>query len=529
MPIEEQDTSVAHYPMAKLGVNLHKNILQLNPEEAINTQNCIWRNGMVKRGGQSLIDTDQVVTDKKIVGLHRFYKSDGTKQTMAAADTVVKYLSAGTWTDVKTGLTAALQTYMATIGWDDSVYGANGTDAPWKWTGSAVSTIAAAPADTLQFLQYRDRTLSITGGDLTWSDSFSIAGWRSVAQTNVRPDTKLNGMTYHSSNDASSGIDTKILLAGDNGMYLFFGTNLDDTSSPDYVLTTLAYSVGCNAPRTMAWTPLGTMWLGIDRQVYLLPFDSATPIPVSDKIQSVLAGEEGLEKIPAAQIANACAVYHDGFYKLSVARQGQSTNNAQWWVDMNRGHQDEDSHHGPWYGPMLGQTISVFAKQQGAGDVGELLGGEATAKGYVYELGDNDTFGDVNPSDASTKVIQVFYQTPYNDLTGNPHLEKDIHTIEAELLDILGTVNVDFHDITGSLKTGDSFGLSGSAEFWNDNFWNDEDWSSSGPTRLQVEISPVIKTRRLSLLIKYSSSNDRFELYGLSAIPKENAAIYGTK
>ena len=237
MPINETDTSVAHYKMAKLGVNLHKNILQLEPEEAINTQNCVWRNGMVKRGGQSLVDTDQVVNNKKIVGLHRFYRASGANQTIAVAGTIAKWLNAGTWTNVKTGLTDSTQTYMTTIGWDDSVYGANGTDAPWRWTGSAVSTLANAPADTLQFLQYRDRVLSITAGALTWSDSFSIAGWRTAGQTNVIPDSMLNGMVYHSSNDSKSGIDTKILLAGDNGMYLFWGTDLDDTGTPDYVLT----------------------------------------------------------------------------------------------------------------------------------------------------------------------------------------------------------------------------------------------------------------------------------------------------
>jgi len=526
MAIEEKDTTVAHYKMAKFGVNLNKNILELVPEEAVNTQNCVWKNGMVKRGGQTLIDTDQVVDDKKIVGLHRFYKKDGTKQTIATAGTITKYLDAGTWTNVKTGLTDSTQTFMTTIGWDDSVYGANGTDAPWRWTGSAVSTISNAPADTLQFLQYRDRVLSITGGDLTWSGSFTIASWLSVANANVRPDTKLNGMVYHSSNDSKTGIDTKILLAGDNGMYLFFGTDLDFSGTPDYVLAPLAYSVGCNAPRTMIWTPLGTMWLGIDRQVYMLPFASATPIPVGNKITSVIRGEEGIEKIPAAQLANACAVYHDGFYKLSVARDGQTTNNAQWWLDVTRMHKDENAHHGPWFGPMLGQTINVFAKQAGAGDVGELLAGESSAKGYVYEVGDDNTFSDIDPSDASAKAIQVFYQTFYNDLTGNPHLAKDIHFIEAELLDVLGTVNIDFEDITGTIKSGDSFGLSGNAIFWDDAFWGEEDWSNSAPTRQKVEIDPVIQTRRLSILVKHNSSVDRFELYGISAEVKEQSDIY---
>jgi hypothetical protein len=109
---------------------------------------------------------------------------------------------------------------------------------------------------------------------------------------------------------------------------------------------------------------------------------------------------------------------------------------------------------------------------------------------------------------------------------GNKDFNKTVHQIEAELLDVLGTVNVDFHDITGQIKSGDSFGLSGKAIFWDDNYWNDEFWSSSSPTRQVVTISPAINTRRLSLLIKHSSSSDGFELYDLKAEALEQRKVF---
>jgi hypothetical protein len=133
---------------------------------------------------------------------------------------------------------------------------------------------------------------------------------------------------------------------------------------------------------------------------------------------------------------------------------------------------------------------------------------DATVGSFVYEVGQNDVFSD------SGTAIQIYYETFYNPL-GSTSLNKSIHRMEAELLDVLGTVNINFKDITGSLKTGDSFGLSGNAIYWDDAYWNDEYWSSSAPTRQVVEISPAINTRRLLLSIDHSSNDDTFELYAL--------------
>ena len=102
-----------------------------------------------------------------------------------------------------------------------------------------------------------------------------------------------------------------MLLAGTNGMYLFAGTDLrTPATTGNYTIFPLATKIGCNAPRTMQWTPKGTMYLGIDGQVYLLPFKSSTPVPVGDKIRSNQTGIEGIESIPNGQIQNACDTSH---------------------------------------------------------------------------------------------------------------------------------------------------------------------------------------------------------------------------
>lgn len=510
MPDRDTDAAIFSYPLARMGINFNKNILGLNEEEALQTKNCIWKNGIIKRGGQAKFEDDEVDAGKKIVGLTRFYFSTASKQLLVASGTTNKYHDGATWQDIKTGLTDGAQTFFET--WLDSSYIANVSDAPHKWDGSSDSAVGAAPADTRMFLAYQDRLLSITGGDLTWSASFDDSSWESVANVGVRPDTQLFGMIHHSATNVDAGYEAKILLAGANGMYIFSGTDLRVPSTTgDYTIFPLATSIGCNAPRTMVWTPHGTMYLGIDRQVYLLPFKSSVPVPIGTKIQSQHSGVEGIEKMPSGQISEACAVYHDGYYKLSIAQSGRTINNAQFWLDVDRLHQDEDTLWGPWYGPMEGQTISVYASQNGNGDIGELMAGEddATVGSFVYQVGELDTFSD------DGTAIDVNYQTYFNPL-GEAAYMKVVNHAELEILDVLGTVNVDFLDITGVLKTGDTVPLSGSAIFWDDLFWDEFFWSSSAPTRARIDITPAIRTRRLSILVKHSSGDDKFEMYGLS-------------
>ena len=101
-------------------------------------------------------------------------------------------------------------------------------------------------------------------------------------------------------------------------MYLFSGNDLrTPATTGDYKIESLATKYGCNAPLTMQWTPAGTIYLGTDKMVYILPFESLTPVPVGHKITAEgNQKEDGLESIPAGQLAKASAVYHDGFYKL---------------------------------------------------------------------------------------------------------------------------------------------------------------------------------------------------------------------
>src|SRR3990172_7987521 len=162
--------TVYNYPLARRGINMYTNSNDLHPEEAIYSQNCIYKNGIQKRGGSSKVAATAVVASKAGTGLYKFYYS-GTSQLLASAGTVLKYLSGGAWSDAKTGLTDGSQVKMVT--WIDKLFVANGADTSFTWNGSTATNITAtgAPISPKQFLPYQDRMLAIQGGDLVWSAS----------------------------------------------------------------------------------------------------------------------------------------------------------------------------------------------------------------------------------------------------------------------------------------------------------------------------------------------------------------------
>jgi len=171
---------------------------------------------------------------------------------------------------------------------------------------------------------------------------------------------------------------------------------------------------------------------------------------------------------------------------------------------------------------MVGNNIAVFANLNGPSDTGQLYGIEsnATTGSFVYQLDQNSVYND------NGTAIHIYYQTFFNSL-GNEYYPKEVHHCEIILRDTEGTVGVNFSDIQGQLKTGDTLSLTGSAIYWDDIYWDDDYWTSSQPTRSLIHINPALKPRKLSLTIENNTSTDTFEMYGLSVYTTELSDVYG--
>jgi len=529
MSIKSLEGRITEFLPGINGVNLYLSAHDLKPGDAMYSKNMIYENGMRKIRGSTKFETDEVAADLAITGLHKFYFGDGNRQLMVSSGTVVKYHDGTTWQDIKTGLTTSLQTHMASWGALGKTYIGNGVDTPHSWDSTTSANIAGAnfPQKAVMFLPYQDRLLVIDNNDLgtlNWSESFSDSAWEGSAATGVKPDSKLFGMIHHGSTNIDDGYEGKVLVAGANGMYLFSGTDMD-VSSGNYTIHPLAMKIGCNAPRTMVWTPKGSIYLGIDRQIYLLPFDSIQPISIGNKISSrQITGSfrnPGIEVLTSGNMPLASAVYHDGYYILSFAKFG-IFNNVQWFLDIGRLGKDDSGLFGPWYGPMEGVNVGPMISQTGDGDVGELLAGEASSAigSFVYTLDETEVFGH------SGVAIDIDYQT-YFDALGSFGIDKTIREVELEILNTTESITVDFMETDGIIGINKAAIPALVLNKWGQVNWGARNWNNFNPTRIKANVDPEFLVRLLSLRIKSSSATQDFILFRARVLSNEEGVEFG--
>ncbi len=517
MPTEGDARTFPEFPIPVGGVNLRSSPLSVREDEAIQLENLISLGGLVRRAGYAKFETDEVTSSSRITGLHKFYKSDSTRQLIVSSGVNIKYHDGATWASISTNRTSDQITRFETWGPLDKVYIANGSDLAIDWSGAVSTTITGSnrPTKPIQFLAYQDRLMYIdkdNPGQIGWSGSFDDTTWESLVNTGVYPDTELFGMIVHSASNASVGVDSKVLIGGANGMYLFRATDMrtPNITTGDYRLDQLSTKVGCNSPLTMRWTPRGTIYLGSDRQVYLLPFDSLNPIPVGDNIRSENDAVNGIENIPAAQLPNASAVYHNGFYKLSVANSGSSINNRQWWLDVNRlSLKQEERTFGPWFGPMTGMAFNNMITLDGPGDGGELFAGESdpSTGSFVYQGSFPGIYTD------NTVDIESIWKTFFHPLS-NPAVHKNVHLLDLELLSIGASITIDYWDSVGVKRTSDLLSITTDGTLYGTVNYGVENYSGSSPSRHRFSVDPVIHTRFLQLVLKNTGSTE-LEFYKL--------------
>ena len=121
----------------------------------------------------------------------------------------------------------------------------------------------------------------------------------------------------------------------------------EDTTA---TLTQLSGRVGCIGHDSIANTPLGTIFCGLD-SVYLIPVGGGFPQDIGWPIG------ETIRLIGPGTRHQIVATYHRGFYKLAIPISGGSTNQTQWWLDLRQGVGETPS----WWGPHSGLTVTAVA------------------------------------------------------------------------------------------------------------------------------------------------------------------------
>lgn len=503
------------YTLAKSGVDFWHSLKDIPKENSPFMKNCFYRDGIIERLGMSKLTSNQVATGKAITSLHRFYYGTNSKQLIVSAGTVVRAYNTGTsdWDNIETGLTDGAQANFTTWGPKGSVYRANGSDQPIKWNGTTKTTLSAFPSNVRQFLPLLDRMLWIDNTDSSYIrytaayDDTTVESAQNALK--VPGPGKIEGMAYHGLK-TSTGFATRCIIAKADSLWLLTANDLTPASI-DARLDIVSAVVGCVAWRTIQFTPIGTIFLSSDKQVYLITMDGNL-IPIGSNIFSNRPEVNGLEDISTMNNAIPFAIYHNGFYKLSIPSASVTYNTVQFWLDCTRFHQHPRTGlYGPWFGPMMGQSISHGVVQNGPGDDGALMVGEANAStgGYIYQA-DN-----TNADDGT--AISMIYQTNYED-ANRPDYYKTYKQFDAEFASVDGSLQTSFYDTPGVFSDGATTTLTSSSVYWDDVYWDDFYWSGAGePMRYQFVPTEKIIARNLSISLSYSSTTDQFKLYSINA------------
>ena len=509
------------YQLATGGLDLYHDLTSIAPYRSPKTKNCFYRDGVISRLGMSRLTSTEVLSGKAITSLHRFYYGASSKQLLAASGTTVKkYDGVSAWDNVATGLTDGAQVTMYTWGPKDAVYVANGNQTTFKWDGTTKTNLGAFPSSTKQFIAILDRLVWIDATNpsfIQYTTAFDDTVVEAAQNALKVPGPGIiHGLAYHGL-ITDVGFAYKTIVAKGSSVWLLTANDLTPASI-DARLDIISENIGCEAWRTIQSTPIGTIFLGTDRQVYLITYDMRTVL-IGSLIRSNRVNEKGIEQIPSGQMDKPFAVYHDGFYKLYIPAQNGTYNTLQYWLDITRFAQAEDGFWGPWYGPMQGQAIAHAITQNGPGDNGNLMGGEANATtgSYVYQL-------DNTNADVST-AINYLYQTNF-DSHKRPQYNKTVHSVDIELAAVDGTLNVSFYDTTGAQSSGDSISLTSAAVYWGDQDWNDFFWTAGGiPSRQEIVPDEKLIVRYLSMVFDFTSTSEQFELYSIMARGQIRSAI----
>ena len=500
------------YPLPAAGLNISKDLLSLHADESPWMKNCYYREGIQMRKGSRSHTVNPLSTSDPgntfTSSLHRYYYDTASRWLFAAEGNSVTKSggiykfdeAARTWLLTMSGRNTENVNF---VDWApvNSVYISDGVNRTIKFSGiNNWTTLSGSQANLgiRQIIPILDRLVcidTVNPSFIKWCEPYNDALWTSGHDlAKVGGPGIIEGMAQYGLL-TFEGYQDKLLFMKSSSIWLFTAKDLT-LATFDARLDMVTNGIGCVAWKTAKSTPIGTIFLGTDRQVYLLDLDLGLKT-IGTKIRSNREDVQGIEAIPQGSMARSHAVYHDGFYKLFVPGPGANGPNTQYWLDVDNFQKDYAGLYGPWYGPMTGQNIFTTAIQNGPSDGGELIGGEGlpTVGSYVYQLdaGGTDAVG------TSGADINMQYHSQHND-HNRAEMYKSIKQVDIQENRPGGTINLVLADI-------DNVAVSG---------------LSMAPTSgIQSERSQIIPgerfiSRNISVQFDYTSGGDLLSIYKFS-------------
>jgi len=376
------------------GINERDEATAIEDNQAIVAQNgYVDRGTFRKRKGYITVGDD--VGNDKILGLHGYYKVDGTKELLMAAGSTIYKLVGSTWTSIKTGLTADTPMYFETAA--NVVYMSNGVDNVQVYDGSSVTENTVIPKGTI--LTYYKNMLIVAG--ITTEPArlyYSFKGVETTLETGV-PTVDFDVVNDYIDVNANDGeaivaikpLFDQLVIFKERSVWSLLGSN-----PANFQLVNRNSPVGSISQRSVQRTIKGLMFLANDGQVYLYQ-DLVDPIPVSYPIPVTMAG------INLDNSNIAAAGYYDNKYRLAVPNGSNSYNNlvliydelrdawttqtgvnASCWLTYRSGVKDE-----LYFGEANTDSL-VYKAENGTNDNGAAIDMEWQSKEFTVGVSERD-------------------------------------------------------------------------------------------------------------------------------------------
>lgn len=284
------------------------NLLPDNAAKDCSNVICKYIGILEKRKGQQRLNSTEL-PGGKIHGLYSYYDDSPTLRKLLAVSGSSLYVwneDTGLFEELKTGLDENADMFFETCA--NYAVGFNGVDAPFKWDGTTLTTLANAPVDGRYPILFKEKLFVVPGSSssqIWWSESFAPEDWPAINYWEVK------------AGDGDSISCLRVFLGEltifkHRSLHSLRGTNISD-----FKLTEIDGRIGCVGPKA-ACALSSRMYFVSEDGLYVFNGVSVTPLH-AERIPRLW------EDINKEHLGGACAYAWDNMVWFSLPIQNQLT------------------------------------------------------------------------------------------------------------------------------------------------------------------------------------------------------------
>lgn len=431
------------------------------------------------------------------VDLHNLFPAPRT-----ANDRFQTNLAGGGWTQPYTyGRPAQDPNFCYHLG---MTYFANGADIPWMTDGYVLGQIypAGAASQTMlppppKFLLVFQSSLVAFGAlndnllyqaNANSPQNWAVGGTGSALRFVPIGDAMGSGGTacgiFTPETEATSNPSSWLIGFKKNGTWMISGVpdptanTISAALSPQIGASAYTGSpmqqvsgrVGCVAYRSIVQTPIGTLFVGSDANIYRINA-VREPQRIGGKIQNALSHLVSNDTL----MKRVTAVFHDNHYKISYPSSGSSVNDRELWADLRTDEGDPIV----WTGPHIGRNIGPQVVLVGESDnLSRLYADESVVRAVTADS--SSTYADL-AANGSAQAIAWKVMSKIFRFSTESHIKRIVGALMDLYVDFAFTNTVLFEgwadsyyqQVNRTLSTG---GAVWDSSMFDQTFFADAEW-----------------------------------------------------